>query len=258
MNRQVDLNSDMGESFGVYTIGNDAAMLKLVNSANVACGFHAGDPLVMAETAREAKANHVDIGAHPGFMDLWGFGRRQIRGDSPADIEKMIAYQIGALQATAALVGHRVTHVKAHGALSNMACVEPELAGAIARAVKAVDPSLLFVVMPLSELEKAGDAAGLHMAREIYADRTYADDGMLTPRKQPGAMIHGAKAAGERVLAMISDGAIHCLSGRRIPVSIDTVCVHGDNPEGVAVARQVRETLEAAGVQLRPMRELVS
>jgi 5-oxoprolinase (ATP-hydrolysing) subunit A len=258
MNRSVDLNSDMGESFGAWTMGADAEMLKIVTSANVACGFHAGDPLVMAETATQAKANGVDIGAHPGFMDLWGFGRRQIRGDSPADIEKMLAYQIGALQAVAALAQHRVTHVKAHGALSNMAAVESDLALAIGRAIKGVDASLIYVVMAGTELERAAARLGLRMAHEIYADRAYEDDGNLTPRKQPGAVLHDADAAADRVLEMVREGAIISKSGKRIPVAIDTVCVHGDNPAAVAMARTVRQRLEAAGVMLKPMHQLIA
>src|SRR5690606_23937978 len=168
MNRGVDLNSDMGESFAAWKMGDDEAMLKIVTSANVACGFHAGDPNVMAKTAAEAKQNGVDIGAHPGFNDLAGFGRRQILGDSPAEIERMIAYQIGALQAVATLVGHKVAHVKAHGALSNMAAVNEDLARSIARAIRAVDRDLLFVVMPMTALETAGDKEGLKLAREIF------------------------------------------------------------------------------------------
>jgi len=254
-NRSVDLNSDMGEGFGPWRMGDDAAMLDIVTSANVACGFHAGDPIIMTETARLARERGVGIGAHPGFMDLWGFGRRQILGDTPAELERMIAYQIGALQATAALAGHQVTHVKAHGALSNMACVERDIADAIARAVKAVDRSLLFVVMPATELEKAGEALGLPLAREIFADRTYDDAGNLTSRKIKGSILHDADLASKRVVEMVSDRAIRSVSGKRIPVAIDTICVHGDNPAAVAMARAVRKALEAAGVALRPMHE---
>lgn len=257
MNRGVDLNSDMGESFAAWKMGDDEAMLKIVTSANVACGFHAGDPNVMAKTAAEAKQNGVDIGAHPGFNDLAGFGRRQILGDSPAEIERMIAYQIGALQAVASLVGHKVSHVKAHGALSNMAAVNEDLARSIARAVKAVDRELLFVVMPMTALESAGDKEGLKLAREVFADRAYDDTGNLVSRKLPGAMIHDAEAAAARAVRMIEGGAIECASGKRIKVDIDTICVHGDSPTAVAMARAVRAKLEGAGVPLRRMREIV-
>jgi UPF0271 protein len=257
MNRGVDLNSDMGESFAAWKMGDDEAMLKIVTSANVACGFHAGDPNVMAKTAAEAKQNGVDIGAHPGFNDLAGFGRRQILGDSPAEIERMIAYQIGALQAVASLVGHKVSHVKAHGALSNMAAINEDLARSIARAVKAVDRELLFVVMPMTALESAGEKEGLKLAREVFADRAYDDTGNLVSRKLPGAMIHDAEAAAARAVRMVEGGAIECASGKRIKVDIDTICVHGDSPTAVAMARAVRAKLESAGVPLRRMREIV-
>ncbi|MDX6752351.1 5-oxoprolinase subunit PxpA [Geminicoccaceae bacterium 1502E] len=248
----VDLNSDLGESFGAWTMGNDAEMLDIVTTANVACGFHAGDPLVMHETVRLALERGVEIGAHPGFLDLWGFGRRPIQGERPGDVEKLIIYQIGALQAMAAVVGHKVRHLKTHGALGNMAAVDADLAMAVARASKAVDPEMIFVVMPGNELEKAGEKLGLRMAREVYADRTYDDAGNLTSRKLPGAVIHDSAEATQRVLRMLEDGAITSASGKRIPVAIDTICVHGDNPAAVAMARGIREAMEEAGVTLRP------
>jgi UPF0271 protein len=254
----VDLNSDMGESFGVYKLGNDADMLGIVSSANVACGFHAGDPLVMSETVTRAKANKVDIGAHPSLLDLWGFGRRAIRGEPPEDIEKAVVYQIGALQAIATHAGHRVTHVKAHGALGTMAAAEPELAQAIARAVKALDRDLIFVVIAGTELERAGAALDLRIAREVYADRTYQDDGQLTPRKLPGAVLHEAEFAARRVLQMVEEQAIRSLNGVKIPVKIDTICVHGDNPAAVDMARTVRERLEQAGVSIRPLSQVIN
>ncbi|MDF1585181.1 LamB/YcsF family protein [Marinimicrococcus flavescens] len=252
MGLAVDLNSDLGESFGAWTMGNDAEMLDIVTTANVACGFHAGDPLVMHETVRLALERGVEIGAHPGFLDLWGFGRRPIQGERPGDVEKLIVYQIGALQAMAAVVGHKVRHLKTHGALGNMAAVDADLAMAVARASKAVDPEMIFVVMPGNELEKAGEKLGLRMAREVYADRTYDDAGNLTSRKLPGAVIHDSAEATQRVLRMLEDGAITSVSGKRIPVAIDTICVHGDNPAAVAMARGIREAMEKAGVTLRP------
>lgn len=249
----IDLNSDMGESFGVYTLGHDADMLKIVSSANVACGFHAGDPLVMAETIAIAKSCGVDVGAHPSFFDVWGFGRRPILGEKPEDIEKQVAYQIGAMLAMARHGGTRVTHVKTHGSLGNMAAVDLGLALGVARAIKAVDDRLLFVVMPGSQLEVAGAQLGLRMAREVFADRTYDDAGMLTSRKIEGAVIHDADLAANRVLAMVRDQALTSTSGKKIPVAIDTICVHGDNPAAVAMARAVRHALEQAGVTIRPM-----
>lgn len=249
----IDLNSDMGEGYGAYTMGDDAAMLKIVTSANIACGFHAGDPLVMAATLSAAAENGVHVGAHPSFLDLWGFGRRPILGERPADIEKHIIYQIGALAALAAANGQRLSHVKSHGTLGTMANEDAELAGAIARAIRTVDRDFLFVVMPGLECERAGEAAGLRLAREIYADRAYADNGNLVSRKLPGAVIHDADVAAERVLRMVEANEITTVGGRRIPVPIDTVCVHGDTPGAVAMARHLRDRLTGAGVTIRPM-----
>ncbi|MBM3570786.1 MAG: 5-oxoprolinase subunit PxpA [Alphaproteobacteria bacterium] len=248
----VDLNSDMGESFGVYKLGDDAAMLKIVSTANVACGFHAGDPLIMYETVATAKANGVAIGAHPGFRDLWGFGRRPIHGERPDDVMKEMIYQIGALQGIATAAGHRVTHVKTHGSLGNIAAVDEGLAMAVARATKAVDPTLILMVMPGNQLERAGGKLGLPMVREAYADRTYDDDGNLTPRKQPGAVIHDAAVAAERVMRMVETGAITAVSGKVIPGKIDTICVHADNPTAVNMARAIRQRLDQAGVRIKP------
>jgi UPF0271 protein len=249
----IDLNCDMGESFGAWKMGSDAEMLKIVSSANIACGFHAGDPLVMFETVARAKENGVGIGAHPSFLDVWGFGRRMIQGERPEDIEKAVVYQIGALMGVARALGHRVGHVKAHGALANLAAVDRATALAIGRAIAAVDRDLVYVVMAGTELERAAAELNLPMAREIYADRAYDDTGNLVSRKLPGAVLHDPEEAAERVLAMVREGAIISQSGRRIPVAIDTVCVHGDNPAAVRMATRVRERLEAAGIAIRPM-----
>ncbi len=254
----IDLNCDMGESFGAWTMGSDAEMLKIVSSANVACGFHGGDPLVMFETASRAKENGVGIGAHPSFFDVWGFGRRVIQGEKPEDIEKTVVYQIGALQAVARAVGHRVGHVKAHGTLANLAAVDRPTALAIGRAIAAVGPELIYVVMAGTELERAAGELGLRMAREIYADRAYDDTGNLVSRKLPGAVLHDPEEAAARVLAMVREGAIISGSGKRIPVAIDTVCVHGDNPAAVAMGALVREKLERAGIAIRSMAATVN
>ena len=254
----VDLNCDMGESFGAWVMGNDSEMLKIVSSANIACGFHAGDPLVMHKTLSLAKENHVGVGAHPSFYDIWGFGRRPIQGERPEDIEKIIIYQVGAIQAMALSVGHKVTHVKTHGSLGNMAAVDSSLANAVARAIRTIDRNLIFVIMPGTETEKAGEALGLRIAREIYADRTYDDTGNLTSRKLPGAVIHDPELAAGRVLRMVEEQAITAVSGKKIPVRIDTICVHGDNPAAVAMASQVRERLVEAGVAIKPMTQLVN
>jgi UPF0271 protein len=249
---RIDLNSDMGESFGAWKMGEDAAMLEIVTSANVACGFHGGDWNVMYETARIAKANGVAVGAHPGFNDLAAFGRRVIRGDTMAEIERMVAYQIGAMQAMATMAGHAVTHVKPHGSLGNLVNEEDDFALAIGRAIKAVDPRLIYVVMPGRNSERAAEKLGLSVAREFFADRTYDDNGQLTSRKKPGSVIHDAQAAASRVVKTLADGAITTVSGAKIPVKIDTICVHGDTPAAVAIARSVRAGLEAAGYTLKP------
>lgn len=257
MTNRIDLNSDLGESWGAYTMGEDSAMLEIVSTANVACGFHGGDPDVMANTVSLAKANDVAIGAHPGFLDLWGFGRRQIRGDSPDSIRNMIVYQISALAGMAAAGGHAITHVKTHGSLGNMSAVDAALATVVVDAVKVVDPNLILTIMPGNQLDIAAKAAGLRVANEVYADRTYDDDGNLTPRSEPGAVIHDAAEAKDRVLRMLDEQAIRSTSGKRIPVRIDTVCVHGDNVAAVAMARGLRGSLEANGVSIAPFSTFV-
>lgn len=250
----VDLNSDMGEGFGPWKMGDDEAMLSIVSSANIACGWHAGDPIIMHRTAQIAKAKGVSIGAHPGFGDLWGFGRRVIRGDSMADLEKQIAYQVGAMQALAVMAGHKVTHVKTHGAMGNMSNDDDGMAMAVGRAIKAVDPALVYVVMPGLSTERAAEKLGLPMAREVFADRTYDDSGNLTSRKVEGAVIHDAAMAAQRVLRMVEDQEVVTVTGKRLKVKIDTICVHGDNPAAVSMAKTVRDTLEAAGIAIRPFR----
>ena len=254
----IDLNADLGESFGAYTIGNDAEMMDLVSSANVGCGFHGGDPVVMHRTLQWAKERGVGVGAHPGFNDLWGFGRRQIMGESPADIEKLLIYQIGAIQGMAQSLDMRVTHCKIHGALNNMACEDIDLALAAARAVHSVDRDLLFVVLSGSALERAGEELGLPLAREIFADRAYEDNGMLVSRKKDGAMIEDADYAGQRIVEFIEDGAIRSLNGTRIPMQIDTVCVHGDTPSAVTMAKSVRAKLLSAGIEIKPMHQTLA
>ncbi|HYP57533.1 MAG TPA: 5-oxoprolinase subunit PxpA [Beijerinckia sp.] len=249
--KSIDLNSDCGEGFGAYQIGDDAAMLDIVTSVNVACGFHAGDPEIMAETFRIAKEKGVAIGAHPSFPDLWGFGRRKIPFTT-GEIERLVAYQIGAAQALAAYAGHKITHVKPHGALSNIAMEDLETANAIARAVKAVDRRLVFLAIAGTELERAGSAQNLPVAREIYADRAYTDEGRLVARSQPGAVLHNVEDVAARVLAMVEERAVIAVSGKRVPVGIDSICVHGDTPGAVLMAKAVRARLEAAGIALKP------
>ena len=254
---RVDINSDLGESWGAWTMGDDPAMLEIVTSANLACGFHGGDPDVMARSIARARQGGVAIGAHPGFNDLVGFGRRQIVGDSPETLRNMLLYQIAALAGMAGAFGHNVTHVKTHGSLGNMAAVDDGMAETVAGAVRAFDRDLILVVMPGNALDRAGRAAGLRVANEVYADRTYDDEGNLTSRRQPGAVIHDAAEAQARALRMLEDGAIISTGGRRIPVRIDTICVHGDNPSAVAMARGLRAALEEAGVRVAPFHAFV-
>ena len=227
---KIDLNCDLGEGFGAWSMGDDAAMMSIATSVNVACGFHAGDPDIMHKTVAMAKQHGVSIGAHPGFRDLHGFGRRPVPGITAAEIENLVAYQIGAAQALAAYAGHEITHVKPHGALSNVASEEADVARAIARATKAVDPQLIFLTVAGTELERAGWAEGLAVAREIYADRGYGDDGLLLPRGKPGAVLHDPAAIATRVLAMVQKNAVISLTGKMLPAGIDSICVHGDTP----------------------------
>ncbi|MCC6305077.1 MAG: LamB/YcsF family protein [Rhodobacteraceae bacterium] len=250
---RIDLNADLGEGFGPWTMGDDAAMLDLVTTANVACGFHAGDPAIMRLTAERARARGVAVGAHPGLADLAGFGRRRPAGITAREVEALVACQTGAFAAVAALAGHRATHVKAHGALANMAAEDEGLARALARAVRAVDPGLALMVMPGTALPAAAEREGLRPIAEIYADRAYAPDFTLAARGLPGAVIHDPAVAVARVLAMLRAGAILAEGGGRLPAAIESVCVHGDNPAAVAMARQLRAGLGAEGFTLAPV-----
>lgn len=252
----LNLNADLGESFGAWTMGNDTALLQIINSANVACGFHAGDPVVMRDTVRQALANHVSLGAHPAFPDLQGFGRRVMQL-SPRELEASILYQVGALQAMAAAEGGRVSHVKPHGALNNMACADEHMATTVARAIKALDRDLILLAPALSALERAGEAAGLRVAREVFADRTYQSDGQLTPRAQPGSVLHEAEDCVRHVQRMLDAGGIVTADGRCLPTPIHSVCVHGDGPGAVASAQALRGALAAAGFRLAGLPELV-
>jgi UPF0271 protein len=255
MTNSINLNADMAEGFGAYDIGNDSELLKVIRSANIACGFHAGDPLTMRRVVEGAKKEGVSIGAHPGFDDIWGFGRRRI-DMKPSDLEYMTAYQIGALQAIAAYSNMKVTHLKPHGALNNMAAENKDYALAIGRAIKAVDRNIIYVALLGSEMEKAGHELGLKVAREGFCDRQYDDDGNLTSRKIPGSVYHDPEVATKQVIEMVVNKTIVSRHGKRIPCEVDTLCVHGDEATGVAVATAVRKGLEAAGVKVVPLTEM--
>jgi UPF0271 protein len=249
---QIDLNSDMGEGFGAYAIGNDDELLSVVTSANVACGFHGGDATIMHRLALLAKERGVGLGAHPAFNDLWGFGRRTIAMDA-RDLEYLVAYQIGAMQAFAAYSGAPLRHVKAHGALYNMAAKDEAYAGAIARAVKTADAKLILVGLPGSEMQKAAGAHGLTFAREGFCDRLYRDDGSLMPRSVKGAVIGDPAVAAVQALRFARDGEVVTASGATLKLEVDTLCVHGDELAAVSVARAVRRALEGGRITLAPM-----
>lgn len=252
----INLNADLGEGYGRYTVGNDEAVLRLVRSASIACGFHAGDPVIMAKTVRLAREHGVSIGAHPAFDDLRGFGRRPIYMNAQ-ELEYLIAYQIGALQGIAAGAGMRVTHVKPHGALNNMAHIDADYARAIARAIKATDPDLIFVATACSEMVKAGHREGLRVAEEGYIDRTYEDSGELTPRSQAGAVIRDTAAAVRQVVTVLDAGGIVTRSGKRLPARVQTFCAHGDDEASVRTLAAVREALQARGVDNVPLPQLI-
>ncbi|MBE0412297.1 5-oxoprolinase subunit PxpA [Yoonia sp.] len=252
MARTVDLNSDMGEAFGPWAMGDDAALLDIVTSANIACGFHAGDPDVMARTMRTAVEKGVGIGAHPGFADLKGFGRRPL--PLPHDeIANAVAYQLGAAQAMARRAGGHVRHLKLHGALANMASVDAALARACYTAALAVDPDIVIMVLAATAMENVVRDLGCNWAGEIFADRAYEDDATLVNRSKPGAVLHDADVAAARILAMLNAGAIIAESGNHIPCRIDTICLHGDTPDAVAMARGIRKHLTDAGITLAPL-----
>jgi UPF0271 protein len=247
--RSLDLNCDMGESFGAYTMGADLDLLDQVTSANIACGFHAGDAPTMKATVSAAIARGVAVGAHPGLPDLQGFGRRAMQ-ISPADAYAIVVYQVGALTGFAAAAGGRLHHVKAHGALYNMAVKDRPLADAIARAVRDIDPTLVLYGLAGSAMIDAAEAIGLAAASEVFADRSYQDDGSLTPRTQPGAMITDVDASLAQVRMMVA-GKVRAASGKEIALRADTLCIHGDQPGALAFAQRIRAELTADGVSLR-------
>lgn len=256
MARSIDLNSDMGESFGRYTLGHDEALLAYVSSANVACGFHAGDPRTMDRTVALAGERGVAIGAHPGFPDLAGFGRREL-AVSPDEVATDVLYQLGALAAFCQAAGLPLRHVKPHGALYNRIAVDEGLAGAVAEAVARFRGELILVGLPGSAIERAASAAGIAFAREAFADRAYNPDGTLASRHLPGAVIADPAQVARRTLTMAIEGRVTAIDGGEIELNADTLCIHGDTPGAVELARTVRAALEGRGVAIRPLTEVL-
>ena len=249
MTRILNLNADLGESFGAWQMGQDTELLGSLDSASIACGFHAGDPLVMRDTLRRARAAGVGVGAHPAYPDLQGFGRRPMTLPA-AELEAILIYQMAALAGMARAEGLAMVHVKPHGALSNMACVDPRLAETVAGAIRGFDARLILLAPACSALADAGRQAGLRVVEEIFADRAYLDDGSLVPRSRPDAMIHGAAASLAHVIAMLQAGALISVNGTHRPTRIGSICVHGDGPEAVATARTLRAGLLERGYRL--------
>ena len=245
----VDLNSDLGESFGNYTIGMDEEILKFVSSANVACGWHAGDPMVMEKTVALAKEFGTAVGAHPGFPDLMGFGRRNM-AVTPEEAKAYVKYQLGALQAFAKAHGVKIQHVKPHGALYNMAAVDEKLAKAMCEADYEVDKDIIFMGLAGSKMITAAEETGLKAASEVFADRAYNDDGTLVSRKLPGAVIKDKDLAIQRVVRMVKEGKVESINGKDIDIKADSICVHGDNPKALEFVKNIRETLEKEGVTI--------
>lgn len=248
----VDLNCDLGESFGNYKCGLDEEVIRYISSANVACGFHASDPAVMARTVALARENGVSVGAHPGYPDLQGFGRRDMDA-SPAEVKAMVQYQIGALEAFCTAQGISLVHVKPHGAMYNMAGRDEALAEAICEGIYEVEPGLVLLGLSGSRMLEAAKRTGLKCAKEVFADRAYEEDGTLVARNVPGAMITDEEEAVERVLRIVKDGVVTAITGRDIEVTADSVCIHGDGPKALAFAAKIREALEREAVRIVPL-----
>jgi UPF0271 protein len=248
--REIDLNCDLGESYGAWTVGQDEAIVPLLSSASLACGAHAGDPRTMERTVRLCQAHGVAVGAHPGLPDLAGFGRREM-ALTPEEVYALVLYQIGALSAFTTAAGVRLCHVKPHGALYNMAAREPQVAAAVARAVRDFDARLRLYGLSGSALVVAGQELGLAVVSEVFVDRRYEADGTLTPRRHPDAVIETPAEATAQLLKMLRDGQVRTRDGKWVKLSADTVCLHGDRPDAAAFARAVREALDGAGFTVR-------
>lgn len=246
---KVDLNADLGEGFGPWPMGADAAMMDVISSANIACGFHAGDPDQMLKSMSAAVARGVGLGAHPGFPDLQGFGRRQMQM-SHEEVTNMVTYQTGAAMAMARAAGGRLRHIKLHGALANMAADDAALARAAYEGALRADPELIVMVIASTAQEEAALSLDVPIAREIFADRAYLPNARLQDRRVAGAVIHDPQIVAARILTMLREGAIVAEDGTRIPTPIDTICLHGDTPQAVEIARNLRKTLEAEGITI--------
>ncbi len=254
MGLRIDLNADLGEGFGAWTMGSDQEILGFVTSANVACGFHGGDPSVIDRTVALALRAGVAVGAHPSHFDLRGFGRREIQ-TSPTEVENDVVYQVGAVQAFARSHGHALVHVKPHGALYNQAARDERLARAIARAVARVDRQLVFVGLASSApMRQAAEAEGLRYAAEAFVDRAYGPDGHLVPRSVPGSVLDDPERAAGQAVMIARERAVVSVEGTRVALEADTLCLHGDNPHATLIARAVRRALGEAGVAVRPLR----
>jgi len=250
VHRSVDLNSDLGEGFGAYRMGDDEAILKIVSSANVACGMHAGDPHIMARTFARAKELGVAVGAHPGYPDLWGFGRREM-SFTPDEIEQFVAYQIGAAMGVSTYAGHPISYVKPHGALGNLSQVDATVAGAIVRAMAAVDRNLVLLTYPDGHATRIAKEMCLRTCAEVFADRAYTATGQLVSRKLPGAVLHDPEEVAARVLRMVNAGAVETVEGTSLPLDIGSICVHGDSPGAIQMAAAIRQRLMEAGVEIK-------
>jgi UPF0271 protein len=256
---QIDMNSDVGESFGIYKIGLDEEVIPHITSANIACGFHGGDPGVMRKTILLAKQNGVEVGSHPGFPDLMGFGRRNIDA-TLEEIQDYVVYQTGALQAFAVSQGVKLQHVKPHGSLYNMAVANPKIWGVIAEAMAKIDREMILVVLASSNknpLLEIGKRYGIRIAFESFPDRAYNNDGSLVSRREKGAVIHDHETVARRALKMALEGKVIAIDGTEIELKADTLCVHGDNPAAVQMVKKIREGLKAAGVEVTPMKNFV-
>ena len=253
---KVDLNCDLGESFGNYKIGGDDKIIPLISSANVACGFHAGDPVVMKKTIESAKKNNIGIGAHPGFLDLMGFGRREMK-ISLDEAKAYVLYQLGALGAFCKNEGVKLQHVKPHGALYNMAAKDYELSKAICEAIAYFDSSLIILGLSGSETLRAAKDLGLKYASEVFADRAYEEDGSLVARSKEGAMIHDENEAIERVIKIIKEQKVTSITGKEIPIKADSICVHGDGEKALFFVRRIREKLENEGIIIQKLSEII-